>query len=108
MVTGPDRSRRHMAVSAMSLCLLRAAGGLRRPSESRALPTFLSTVYLMMCCGLTSPTDLREGDLPDATSPERSEHHGPKRWNRKIGAVYPASAKTDSFNIVLPSQQFWP
>ena len=40
-----------MAVSGMSRRLLRAAGGLRRPSESRSLPTFLSTVYLMMCAG---------------------------------------------------------
>ncbi|EJK70751.1 hypothetical protein THAOC_07861 [Thalassiosira oceanica] len=43
-----------MAVSAMSRRLLRAAGGLRRPSESRSLPTFPSTIYFMMCGGLTS------------------------------------------------------
>ncbi|EJK70448.1 hypothetical protein THAOC_08195, partial [Thalassiosira oceanica] len=50
-----------MAVSAMSRRLLRAAGGLRRPSESRALPTFPSTIYFMMCVGLTSqPTCERE------------------------------------------------
>ena len=43
-----------MAVSAMSRRSLRAAGGLRRPSESRALPTFPSTIYFMMCVGLMS------------------------------------------------------
>ncbi|EJK73226.1 hypothetical protein THAOC_05155, partial [Thalassiosira oceanica] len=37
------------------------------------------------------PTDLREGDLPDATSYERSEDIGPKRRKQRIGAVYPAS-----------------
>ncbi|EJK51678.1 hypothetical protein THAOC_29129 [Thalassiosira oceanica] len=34
MITGPDRSRRHMIASAMSRRSLRAAGGLRRLSES--------------------------------------------------------------------------
>ncbi|EJK68388.1 hypothetical protein THAOC_10438 [Thalassiosira oceanica] len=83
----------------------------RRPPAAVGKPSF--TYFPVDCLPHDvlrpdEPTDLREGDLPDATSPERSEHHGPKRWNRKIGAVYPASAKTDSFNIVLPSQQFWP
>ncbi|EJK65761.1 hypothetical protein THAOC_13349 [Thalassiosira oceanica] len=56
------------------------------------------------------PTDLREREISPlhATSYERSEDIGPKRRKQRIGAVYPASAKTDSFNIVLPSQQFWP
>ncbi|EJK48671.1 hypothetical protein THAOC_32512, partial [Thalassiosira oceanica] len=53
------------------------------------------------------PTDLRDGDLPDATPYERSEDHGPNRRNPRNRAVRLASAKTDSFNIVLPSQQFW-
>ncbi|EJK71249.1 hypothetical protein THAOC_07331, partial [Thalassiosira oceanica] len=54
------------------------------------------------------PTDLQEGDLPDATSYERSEDIGPNRRKPRIGAVYPASAKMDSFNNDMPSQQFWP
>ena len=54
------------------------------------------------------PTDLRDEDLPDATMYERSEDHGPHRRNPRDRAVRLASAKTDSFNIVLPSQQFWP
>ncbi|EJK55829.1 hypothetical protein THAOC_24390 [Thalassiosira oceanica] len=54
------------------------------------------------------PTDLRDGDLPDATPYERSEDIGPNCRKPRIGAVYLALAKTDSFNIVLPSQQFWP
>ena len=57
MLTGPDRSRSHTAVSAMSRASIRAAGDLRRPSESRALPTFPSTIYLMMCVGpMSQPT----------------------------------------------------
>ena len=56
MITGPDRSRNHMIATAMSRRSLRAAGGLRRPSESHTLPTFPLTIYLMMCGGLTSPT----------------------------------------------------
>ena len=40
MITGPDRNRRHMMVSALSLPSRRATGGLRRPSESRALLAF--------------------------------------------------------------------
>ncbi|EJK46361.1 hypothetical protein THAOC_34973 [Thalassiosira oceanica] len=93
----------------MSRRSLRAAGGLRRPSESRALPTFLSTIYLMMmCAGLRSQPILRHGDLRDSMAYERSEGMGPNRRNPRIGAVYLASAKTDSFDIVLLSQQFWP
>ncbi|EJK52037.1 hypothetical protein THAOC_28737 [Thalassiosira oceanica] len=52
--------------------------------------------------------DLRGGDLPDATPPyERSEDIGPNRRKPRIGAVRLASAKTDPFIIILPSQQFW-
>jgi len=54
MITDPDLSRRRMIASPMSRRSCRAAGGLRRPSESRALPTFPSTIYFMMCGGLTS------------------------------------------------------
>ena len=54
MITGPDRSRNHMIATAMSRRSLRAAGGLRRLSESHTLPTFPLTIYLMMCGGLTS------------------------------------------------------
>ncbi|EJK64999.1 hypothetical protein THAOC_14209 [Thalassiosira oceanica] len=98
-----------MAVSAMSRRLLRAAGGLRRPSESQ--PSF--TYFPVDCLPHDvlrpdEPTDLREGNLPDATSYERSEDIGQNRRKPRIGAVYPASTKTDSFNTILPSQQFWP
>ncbi|EJK64920.1 hypothetical protein THAOC_14291, partial [Thalassiosira oceanica] len=69
-----------MAVSAMSRRSLRAAGGLRRPSESRALPTFLSTIYLMMCGGLTSqPTCETE------ISPMQSRAKDPKTMARTAG-----------------------
>ncbi|EJK53639.1 hypothetical protein THAOC_26877 [Thalassiosira oceanica] len=83
----------------------------RRPPAAVGKPSF--TYFPVDCLPHDvlrpdEPTDLREGDLPDATSYERSEDIGPKRRKQRIGAVYPASAKTDSFNIVLPSQQFWP
>ena len=42
MITGPDRNRRHIIVSALSLRSRRAAGGLRWPSESRALLAFVA------------------------------------------------------------------
>ncbi|EJK49409.1 hypothetical protein THAOC_31717, partial [Thalassiosira oceanica] len=40
MITGQDQSRHHMIASAMSRRSSRAAGGLRRLSESPALPHF--------------------------------------------------------------------
>ena len=40
-ITGPDRNCRHRITSAMPWPSRRAAGGLRRPSESRALLAFL-------------------------------------------------------------------
>ena len=48
MITGPDRNRRHRIVSALSALSLRscrAAGGIRQPSESRALLAFPRTLY---------------------------------------------------------------
>ena len=41
-ITGPDRTRRHRIVSALSLPSRRAAGGLRQPSECRALLAFVA------------------------------------------------------------------
>ncbi|EJK57786.1 hypothetical protein THAOC_22137 [Thalassiosira oceanica] len=75
MITGPDRSRRHMAVSAMSRRLLRAAGDLRRPSESRALPTSKPTIYLMMCAGRG---DQRSSDIesPRLDGVRKIRRHG--------------------------------
>ncbi|EJK43938.1 hypothetical protein THAOC_37570, partial [Thalassiosira oceanica] len=51
MITGPDRNCRYRIVSAFSRPSCRAAGGLRRTSESRAFPTSKPTIYLMMCAG---------------------------------------------------------
>ncbi|EJK66912.1 hypothetical protein THAOC_12117, partial [Thalassiosira oceanica] len=83
----------------------------RRPPAAVGKPSF--TYFPVDCLPddvwrPDEPTDLRDGDLPDATPYERSEDHGPNRRKPRIGAVHLASAKTDSFNIVLPSQQFWP
>ena len=69
-----------MAVFALSRASIRAAGDLRRPSESRALPTFPSTIYLMMCVGLLSqPT------FPNFFSPMQRRPKDPKIMARKAG-----------------------
>ncbi|EJK61451.1 hypothetical protein THAOC_18061, partial [Thalassiosira oceanica] len=64
-----------MAVSAMSQRLLRAAGGHLRPSESRALPTFPSTIYLMVCAGRG---DQRSSDIesPRPDGVRKIRRHG--------------------------------
>ncbi|EJK63446.1 hypothetical protein THAOC_15890, partial [Thalassiosira oceanica] len=45
---------------------------------------------------------------PDATSPERSEDHGPKRRNPRNRAVRLGSTEMEFFDIVLAGNQFWP
>ncbi|EJK57635.1 hypothetical protein THAOC_22299, partial [Thalassiosira oceanica] len=69
----------------------------RRPPAAVGKPSF--TYFPVDCLPHDvlrpdEPTDLQEGDLPDATSYERSEDQGPNRRKPRIGAVYPASAKT--------------
>ena len=49
MITGPDRNCRHMIVSVLSLRSHRAAGGLRRPSGSRALLAFIARATCCQC-----------------------------------------------------------
>ncbi|EJK52459.1 hypothetical protein THAOC_28261 [Thalassiosira oceanica] len=90
----------------MSRRLCRAAGGLGKPSFA-----YFPVDYLPHDVWRPDePTDLRDGgDISPLHTPyERSEDHGPNRRNPRNRAVRLASAKTDSFNIVLPSQQFWP
>ena len=53
-ITGPDRNRRHRIVSSLSLPSSRAAGGLRRPSESRALLAFPRLSLAVGCVGPTT------------------------------------------------------
>ncbi|EJK66141.1 hypothetical protein THAOC_12951, partial [Thalassiosira oceanica] len=48
------------------------------------------------------PTDLRDGDLPDATPCERSEDHGPNRRKPRIGAVGGTARKKKSH--LLPAR----
>ena len=86
MITGPDRSRRHMIASAMSRRSLRAAGGLLRPSESRAFLASRSTIYLDDACRFEPrPLDLREGDLHGARTYGRSEDICTNLRKPKIG-----------------------
>ena len=49
MITVPDRNCRHRIVSALSLRSRRATGGLRRPSESRALLAFIARATCCRC-----------------------------------------------------------
>ncbi|EJK76934.1 hypothetical protein THAOC_01271, partial [Thalassiosira oceanica] len=79
-----------MIASAMSRRSCRAAAGLRRPSESPALRLLsrrLSTGLLDDACRPDEPTGFPDLFLPDATSPERSEDHGPNRRNPRNLAV---------------------
>ncbi|EJK70802.1 hypothetical protein THAOC_07807 [Thalassiosira oceanica] len=75
------------------------------------LPAFLPTIYLMMCGGLTSqPTCENEiSPCKAAKSCKISEASAPTAGIRGLGpSVRIESAKTDSFDIILLSQQFWP
>ena len=98
-----------MIATAMSRRSLRAAGGLRRLSESHTLPTFPLTIYLMMCGGLTSQWTC-ETDF----SPMQRRTKDPKttssinRRNPTSCYIPSASAKIELFHIILLSQQFWP
>ena len=69
-ITGPDRNRRHMIVSALSLPSRRATGGLRRPSESRALLAFLRLRYWSV---VSAPTTQRPFDRDYASMQRRPE-----------------------------------
>ena len=108
MITGPDWSRNHMIATAMSRRSIRAAGGLRRPSQSHSSPTFPLTIYLMMCAGPNSQPIFATRFLPDATSYKRSEDNCPQLWNPRIWASLSASVKRERFHIFLISEQFWP
>ncbi|EJK68895.1 hypothetical protein THAOC_09892 [Thalassiosira oceanica] len=64
MITGPYRSRHHMITSATSRRSLRAADGLRRPSESRAFLASRSTIYLDDACGSSRDRWTCEKEIP--------------------------------------------
>ncbi|EJK68547.1 hypothetical protein THAOC_10262 [Thalassiosira oceanica] len=82
-----------MIASAMSKRSCRAAGGLQRPSERRALPTFPSTIYLMIVCRPDEPTDFSRSFSPQCNAvrkvrrprpepPESKESGRPPRVDR--------------------------
>ena len=70
MITGPDRNRRHRIVSALSLRSRRAAGGLRRPSESRALLAF---PRLSLAVGCVGPNNQRSCEMRNSMMQWRTE-----------------------------------
>ncbi|EJK46015.1 hypothetical protein THAOC_35341 [Thalassiosira oceanica] len=108
MITGADTNRRHGIVLALSRRSCRAAGGSRRPPESRAFPTSRSTIYLDDACSPSRGRWLWTSNLGGSAAYERSEDIGLHRRNPRIRAVRLASAKMDSFDIILMSDQFWP
>ena len=69
-ITGPDRNRRHRIVSALSLRSRRAAGGLRRPSESRALLAF---PRLSLPVGCVGPNNQRSFEMRNSMMQCRTE-----------------------------------
>ena len=101
MITGPDRNRRHMIASAMSRRSLRAAGGLRRPSESQSFLDSRSTIYLDDACGSsrdrwTFPIDfsMTQGRTEDPRtsapiSRNRGRRRAPSRRHRRIPSASP-------------------
>ncbi|EJK50943.1 hypothetical protein THAOC_29943, partial [Thalassiosira oceanica] len=93
MITGADTNRRHGIVSALSRRSCRAAGGSRRPPESRAFPTSRSTIYLDDACSPSRANGLATSNLRGLMAHERSGDQGPNRRNPRIGAVRLASAK---------------
>ncbi|EJK58782.1 hypothetical protein THAOC_21063, partial [Thalassiosira oceanica] len=83
----------------------------RRPPAAVGKPIFayFPVDYLLHdVCRPDEPTDFPDLFLPDATSPESSEDHGPKRRNPRNRAVRLASTEMDFFDIVLAGNQFWP
>ena len=88
MITGPDRNRHHRIGTALSLWSRRAAGGLRRPSESRAMLAFPRLSFPVGCVGPTTQPTFRPRLRTDATAPRRSEDHGPNRRNLRNRAIH--------------------
>ncbi|EJK57625.1 hypothetical protein THAOC_22309, partial [Thalassiosira oceanica] len=83
----------------------------RRPPAAVGKPSFayFSVDYLLDdVCRPDEPTDFPDLFLLDATSHERSEDHGPNRWNLRNRAVCLASTEMEFFDIVLAGNQFWP
>ena len=97
MITGPDRNRHHRIISALSLLSCRAAGGLRRPSESQALLAF---PRLSLPAGCVGPTSQRPFDRDYASMQRRPED--PKGMYIDAGSQ---GSKMDSFDIILMSKQ---
>ena len=101
MITGPYRSGHHMITSATSRRSLRAADGLRRPSESRAFLASRSTIYLDDACGSsrdrwTFPIDLSmtQGRTGDPKTMVRTSGiigigPSPSGWHRRIPLASP-------------------
>ena len=91
MITGPDRNRRHRIVSALSLRSRRAAGGLRRPSESRALLAFPRLSLPVGCVGPTT-NDLSTDDY--ASMQRRPEDPKTSAQTAGIRGIVPSASRS--------------
>ena len=105
-ITGPDRNRRHRIVSALSLQSRRAAGGLRRPSKSRALLAF---PRLSLPGGWAGPNNQRSFKMRNSMMQWRKEDPKTSAQTAGIRGIVPYTSRRvtemDSFDIILLSQQ---
>ena len=91
MITGPDQSHHHMITSAMSRRSCRAAGSLRRPSETRALPASRSTIYLDDACSPSRDRWLLRTIPPRCGGLRRNRRHVPSSTRSEHSGTVPRS-----------------
>ena len=89
-MTGPDRNRRHRIVFALSLPSRRAAGGLRRPSESRALLAFPRLSYPVGCVG---PNNQRSFEMRNSMMQCRTEDLKTSAQTAGIRGIVPSTSR---------------
>ena len=88
--TGPDRNRRHRIVSALSLRSSRAAGGLRRPSENRALLAF---PRLSLAVGCVGPNNQRSCEMRNSMMQCRTEDLKTSAPLARIRGIAPTTSR---------------
>ena len=91
-ITGSDQNRRHRIVSALSLRSdsRRAAGGLRRPSESRALLAF---PRLSLPVGCVGPNNQRSFEMRNSMMQCRTEDLKTSAQTAGIRGIVPTAPR---------------
>ena len=89
-ITGPDLNRRHRVVSALSLPSRRATGGLRRPSESRALLAFPRLSLAVSCVG---PNNQRSFEMRNSMMQCRTEDLKTSAQTAGIRGIVPTASR---------------